>query len=60
LPKHITDRVSPERLCALNKRLTETNLLDLFWLNAVAGDMLDAIFRPDELVNLHSWIPYPA
>ena len=40
----------------LNQSLAETNLFDLFGLNAVAGDVIDSVRRPDELVNLHSLI----
>ena len=40
----------------LNQGLAETDFFDFFPLNAVPGNMIDSICRPDELANLHSLI----
>jgi len=40
-------------LCTLNQGFTKADLLDFLWLDAVARNVLDAICRPDELMDLH-------
>ena len=40
----------------MDKRLTEAQLLDLVGRYAVQRDVIDSVFRPDELANLHSVI----
>src|SRR5207248_11308012 len=40
----------------LHERLSETSLLKFFRRYAVAGDVLDSVLRPDELVDSHAVI----
>jgi hypothetical protein len=53
LPEDVVDRVGTSRSCALNKCLTETNLLDLVGLNSMTGYVINSICRPDESMDLH-------
>jgi len=53
--KHIVNRIPPLRLGEQNKGPPPTGLLDLFRPNAVSGNVLDTIGRPDELLNLRSF-----
>jgi hypothetical protein len=54
--KYVIDRVCSRRLRVLNKSLAKTNLFDFFWSNAVTGNVINSIVRPDKLVNLHQQI----
>jgi hypothetical protein len=53
LPEDVVDRVGTSRTCALNKCVTETNLLDLVGLNSMTRYVINSICRPDEFVDLH-------
>lgn len=55
-PKYVIDRVCSGRLRTLNESFTKTNLFDFFRQNAVTGDVINPIFRPNKLANLHRLI----
>jgi hypothetical protein len=50
----LIERVLPCGLDPANQRPAETGFLELFRLNVVPGDMLDPVFRPDDLIDSHS------
>jgi len=56
LPKDVIDRVASFRPRSLNERVTKANLLELLRLYAVAGNMINPVFRPEDIANLHPLI----
>ena len=55
-PKYVIDWVCARRLRTLNESLAKTNLFDFFGSNAVTGNVVNSIVRPEKLVNLHRQI----
>ena len=54
LPEDIVNRILAGGLCALNKGFTKADFLDFARFNAVLADVLNSVFRPDELTNRHA------
>ena len=55
-PEYVIDWVCARRLRTLNESLAKTNLFDFFGSNAVTGNVVNSIVRPEKLVNLHRQI----
>jgi hypothetical protein len=56
LTQDVIDRILSFGLGTLNKGSARADLLDLFRLNSMPGDVLDSIVLPDELMDSHAWI----
>jgi hypothetical protein len=54
--KDVIHRAFATRLGALNQWLAETDLFHLLGLYAMAGNVLDSIGWPDQLINQHAVI----
>ncbi len=53
LPKDVVDRILSFRFCPLNERLAEARFLEFARRHRVPRDVINAIFRPDDLLDPH-------
>ncbi len=51
--EYVIYRIFPRRSPALNQSAAEAGLLDLSWFDAVARDVVNAVFRPQQLTKPH-------
>ena len=56
LSQNVVNRVLARRLGTLDKGSPKTNFFDFTWFDAVIGNVLNSIFRPDEPIDCPSAI----
>jgi len=56
LPKDIVDRIFPLRFCPLNEWPAEAGFLEFFGCYRMSCDVINAVFRPDDVLDPHSKI----
>ena len=56
LAKNIKYRILSLRFCTLDKGFSETNFIDFVRDNAMSGNVVNSIFIPDKLIDIHTSI----